>query len=242
MAQQSIKNMRVNLLPQSVDSSTKVSTLTRGKPAQVQRESDGQWTILSAEQVKSENAVKYDQIQTYQRPVSLAASKARFLEQEIYLIDGFYETFGSSHVTREFLLGGEHQGEWIQLINFPLPDYCLLPTGEKVYFNPDYENITVVIADYPNYGPNGIHIMENSANFQKIQYALGHIYDKALYDRKFSTQHLVNTGWKWLCFRYDEHVHKKWNFNPHDITQGDCLAGYFEHLFRALSQPALYQH
>ena len=89
----------------------------------------------------------------------------------------------------------------------------------------------MILTEYPENGPYGIHVKHNSLNRKKIEKALqGHIYDEAI-GHPVKTKKLEKQGWDWLCFHYE----KSWKFNLKNLIEGDCLAKYFICLFAALS-------
>jgi hypothetical protein len=101
----------------------------------------------------------------------------------------------------------------MKIINFPLPDG----------YNPDYEDIGIVLYEYPDFGPAGIHIYDDSPNLEQIRRTLnGHVIAN---DR---IQHLSGyrehveelDGWTWICLHYNGW---RWRFNPTNIHKGEAV-------------------
>ena len=151
-------------------------------------------------------------------------TRKKFLSMEIENITSFLNEFSYSKKTIKPSISFGKEWEYIRIDNFPLSDA----------YSPDYEDIGIVILDYPDLAPVGIHIYNNSPNLQHIKYMIkgGLFDDYSALPLAYQDHVFEMPGWTWICFRYQNF---NWNFNPNNIMLGDNLYKYIVALYAALS-------
>jgi hypothetical protein len=153
-------------------------------------------------------------------------TRMNFLKVEVPMIAHFLSEFEFSVPTIKPSLNIEDNWEYIMIKNFPLSDE----------FRPDHENITIVTIDYPDFGPGGIHVPNNSPNLSHIKSVLGgHVFENERISQlggEYGKHVEEIPGWTWVCYHYDGW---KWNFNPNNIMCGDNLFKFIVALYANLS-------
>ena len=196
--------------------------------------SDGIYEVITREAAQERSLSDFASYLTNQTDMVKAGAKLKYLNEDLAL---FYQNFLSDHLQKgtKIEVYGEDVDkdvDYICIRNFPLPNFYTVEGEYKDEYKPTKEDIIVVIAEYPEFSPHGIHIRSDSPNRERIEEALrGHLYDAAI-GHPEDTEDLEEQGWNWLCFHYEG---KRWNFNLKDIKRGDCLAKYFINLYVALS-------
>lgn len=172
---------------------------------------------------------------TNQSDMIKASVKTEFLIKDL---THFFRTINVKNP--EIYFNGEDAEEnpdYIQFINFPLPPSFTGEDGINRTYRSKSEEVVVIIRDYPQFGPWGIHIKQNSINRSNIKEALdGHIFGRMINvpdNYTATSEELEKIGWEWICFHFKDN-NGKWKFNIRNISQGDCLAKYFINLYAAL--------
>lgn len=190
--------------------------------------------VVPYEDAKRRQLAQYESITTMQTPVIRGGATRDLLELDLSFIQSFYNGIEPHPEGRRIdVFPNRNNADYLVLRNFPLPDGFVDEYGQLHRYQPDYENIVVVIPDYPEVGPRGVHVKKDSAwNLNVIKQALkGHIYQDVVGGRH-DLSGLRERGWQWICFHY---TNDEWKFNTQNIVAGDCLAKYVESLFIALS-------
>lgn len=231
-----IRTKKINFQEFSVDDSNYLADVTDiGDAAQIlERNDDGVYQVITAEEAKKKKLSELGDILINQTAIEKGGVKDSYLMKDLTLIKKHFMEEFSDLNTREIVLDDELN--WVKFINFPMPDYFINANGIKKCYTPDFEDIVIVINEYPENGPFGIHIKKGSPNKARIQEVLGgHIYNEVLGNSIHAEKvsELKEKGWDWVCFHYVKG--RKWNFNRNDLRKGDCLATYIENLFAALS-------
>lgn len=190
------------------------------------RKSDGAFVVIRREDAENRNIADYSDYITNQTDIVKAGHRRELLERDLLL---FNAKFPSAEVD---IYPDKGHVEYIVIKNFHLPETYTSRKGKEKYYVSPTEDIVVILADYPDSGPHGVHIRRDSLNRKKIEKALrrGHVFDEKLGGSEDTTE-LEKLGWDWLCFHYD----REWDFRPKNINEGDCLAKYFINLYVALS-------
>jgi hypothetical protein len=139
-------------------------------------------------------------------------TRRKFLGMELPKITEFLNEFSYSNSSIKPSIEVGPECRWVKIKKFPLPDT----------FHPDYEDIAMVTAEYPDFPPGGIHVVTGSPNVHAIENLLGgHVYEDAGKWGGDIGDHVEDLpGWTWICFHYKDWT---WNFNPGSIMAGDCL-------------------
>lgn len=206
-----------------------------GEPVQtVFQNNEGTFEVISKEDSKNRKLGDIDsnRLNLNQQDIVRGANIERYLQEESKLMKRFFfDSFEDHSCTMQV---EEDNGAWsVYFENFPLPDD--LNTGAtKIAYEPDKENILILLDGYPFHPPHGIFIRRDSKNRPKIESALqGHMYSKVIGAEQVSSTDvdLLNSkGWDWFCFHYEDN---RWNFNTETLEHGDCLAKYIENLYAA---------
>jgi len=200
------------------------------------RSDTGVFEVIPIEEARNKNLDGYESITSIQTPIVRGGYKFDCLKKDISLIYDLYKMTGNLPQGRPIELMGPNapkDPDYLILRNFPLPDHFTdSKNNKKIPYSKDFEDIVVVIPDYPDSGPRGVHIKTDSPDLPVIQKALeGHIFSDIIGSR-YDLSGLKERGWKWVCFH---HAGDVWNFNPKNISAGDCLAKYLETLIAAMS-------
>ncbi|MDJ0643971.1 MAG: hypothetical protein QNJ15_14250 [Erythrobacter sp.] len=111
-------------------------------------------------------------------------------------------------------------GQLVHVQRFPLPDR---------YAPNDEADIVLLVPNYPDHPPYGVHFLETPANrpvIRDIQSKFGHIFDHGVYD---GIPRLKNHSW--LCFKSTYRGRPfAWRFLHNNIHAGDTLYKYLERL------------
>lgn len=223
---------RINFSDIEVDENQTLDTINEGNKQMVVRKKDGSYEIVTAEEAKERKLSEIEGIILNQTAIEKGNIKNDYLMQDLLLIKKYFMSEFPDLNMREVVIDDDLN--WIKFKNFPLPDFFIDGSGQKVYYQPDKEDIVLVVSEYPHDGPFGIHVKRESPNKDKIRTALGgHVFDQVIGPTNYveKVQELSNIGWDWVCFHY----FATWNFNRVDLKKGDCLASYVETLFAALS-------
>jgi hypothetical protein len=208
----------------------------------------GIYELITREQAKGREIEGYDNYISNQTDIIKASVQSDYLKKDLGLFQAqFLSRFPDMEVGFE-LYTDEREDEifCMRILNFPLPPAYRTRKGKTRYYNSKGEDIVVVIREYPDNGPFGIHIDSRSINRKRITRALrdkerapDHLLKRAVEPPKHTkkiTKMLSKHDWKWLCFHYeDDNLDPIWNFDLRDIGQGDCLTKYFINLYVALS-------
>ncbi len=151
-------------------------------------------------------------------------TRSYYLQREIPLIAGFLKDFRFADPgIRPSIEVGNDRWQWLRLVNFPLSDD----------YRPDHENIVIVVFDYPEFGPAGIHVARNSSNKARMQQVMrGHMFNYAQLPPQYLQYVEEVPNHDWICFHY---ANWRWNFNPRNIMAGDNLVKYIEALYANLT-------
>jgi len=153
--------------------------------------------------------------------------RKKFLDMELPRVCDFLAgfRFKDARIRPEIELDDNYN--WIIIHNFPLSDD----------YSPDYEDIIIITAEYPDNGPIGIHIRNNSKNKSKMIEKMGggHALEREQY-YQFTSPGYENIfdvpDSTWICFYYENF---QWNFFPNDVMRGDNLTKYIKALQANLS-------
>ena len=225
---------RINFTDIEVDENQTLDSIVGDNQQTIVRNKDGDYEVITGEKAREKNLSDIQGIVVNQTPIEKGSVKKKFLMEDLKLIKKYFMGTFPDLKTREVFLDDELN--WVKFKNFPLPDYFVDVDDQKVYYQPDKEDIVLVISEYPQDGPYGIHVKRDSPNKDKIRKSLaGHIFENVVGPDDYveRVQELSNMGWDWVCFHYARGQH--WQFNRQDMRQGDCLAKYVENLFAALS-------
>lgn len=150
-----------------------------------------------------------------------AVTREHFLKKEMPMITHFLSSFRFKDDRIKPSISVGPDWKFIIIKNFPLSDE----------YNIDHEDILIVLIDYPDIGPAGVHIREKSTNSRMIRDKIGHVYSYDLPGR-LSSEHARYVeelpGWNWICFHYEDW---HWNFNPRNVLGGDNLDKYIQALY-----------
>lgn len=115
-------------------------------------------------------------------------------------------------------------GELVFVQNFPLPDV----------YRPDQIDLTIVMSNYPDRPPYGLHVLctdRNRAAIDQIRSRFGHVFGASPYPEAAKLP-----GHEWVCFKS---VYRgqafSWGYNLKNPARGDTLAKYLERFFEELS-------
>jgi hypothetical protein len=149
-------------------------------------------------------------------------TRKKYIDMELPHICDFLDKFQFSTAGIESVISIDSDYVKMGIKNFPLPDE----------YRPDYEDIAIIIAEYPNSPPTGIYVKDISLNISKIKEKMNysHVYDRAKYEN-YSFVYDV-PGWTWICFHYENH---SWKFNFSDFRSGDNLTKFIKGVYANLS-------
>ena len=198
---------------------------------------DGTFEVITREDAERKRIREYISVSTNQQDIVRGSVKSDLLLQDLKLFHKYFLSDFDGIQTTIDLCGDDpdNDPDYILISKFPLPDQ-LLNSNRSGSIQRDWEDVIVVITDYPEYGPFGIHVRDNSPNKELIESALeGHQFDNPIghpdSDYKESVKDLEKLGWIWICFHYRDSA---WHINHKDLKMGDCLAKYLENLYAAL--------
>jgi len=190
----------------------------------------GEYKILSPDKAKNYPTDVVRTIDKNQSDIEQGASysdfntRKKYLDMELPHINNFLTRFRFNDSSIKTVIEWDDTNyNWIRIDNFPLPDD----------YNPDYEKISIVTADYPNFGPVGIYVPDTSRNKARIIEKMGgHLFSREDYNR-FSHIPLFDLpGWTWVCYHYKDF---RWNFNRNNVMQGDNLTKFIKAVHANLS-------
>jgi len=125
--------------------------------------------------------------------------------------------------------------DYIVFEDFPLPEFYF-ENGKKHNYRTDGEFMIIITIGYPEVGPWGVYIRNNSQNKDLFMKALAGKFvmpDTVSHPTAYVDE-LKQRGFDWICFHYND-PKGFWAFNRNDITRGDCLAKYLKSLYAALN-------
>jgi len=214
-----------------METATNMNELVNKNPASsyTAEYKDGNVKIVSPDKAKNIDpslleSMNKNQSNIIQGIYSDPSTRKKYLNMEIPHINnwllGF--RFKDPNIRPEIVI--EDNYNWVAIKKFPLPND----------YNRDYEDIIIVTASYPDFGPVGIHISDSSPNKTKIMSKMGggHVYNRETYTN-YEKPYDLGPGYTWVCFHYDGW--DKWNFNKYDFMQGDNLTKYIKNVFANMS-------
>jgi len=145
-------------------------------------------------------------------------TRKEYIHLELPHISDFLDKFQFNEEGIESIIRIDKDYTKMGIKNFPLPDD----------YDPDYEDIAIIIAEYPNLPPTGIYVKDISPNLSKMEKNMGGHHESY---KNFSFVYDV-PGWTWICFHYENH---EWNFNLNDFRSGDNLTKFIKAVYANLS-------
>jgi len=106
------------------------------------------------------------------------------------------------------IVSADRNGEYVKVINFPLPDR----------FTPDTIDLLLVTTGYPGKPPLGIHALRNN-NEQLLAQFNDHFRGHVFTDGYSGAEEI--SGYSWICYH---HKDQAWRFNAQNPAQGDNLS------------------
>ena len=218
---------KINFSPTEVTNDTKVVDL--------QPDASGMWATpanggspvyLTKEKMKTTKATAYPEYVANQCNIIKASVKTDYLKNEYSLMKDFFESF-EDNFDPQLNEHGESldDPDYLYFKNFPLPDNYKDRYGKIRPWPKDGFELIIIINDYPNHGPYGLHLRTTDRCYEDLKECLdGHILSEP-YDSEYRNivSQLTKKGWSWICYHYEN---DRWDFNRQDIKAGDCLTKY----------------
>lgn len=159
----------------------------------------------------------------------LEPDRRYYLMQDINLIKENFMTKFRHLKEKELIIDDDMN--WIEFKKFPLPECYIDENNPQVFYRPRYENILLLIDEYPQCEPFGIFVYHASSNYEKIKFILIGDTEKEIPEEyECEIVELLNRGWGWIPFPYDDN----WKFDKDEVDKGSNLLSYLEKLFSAL--------
>ena len=213
-----------------METATNMDELVNNNPASsfTIEDKSGNVRIVSGDKARREDpslieSINKNQSNIVQGVYSDPATRMKYLNLEIPYINNWLLGFRFQDPSMRSEIVIEDNYNWVAIKKFPLPNN----------YYPDYEDIVIVTASYPDFGPVGIHISDSSPNKAKINNTMGgHVFNRESY-AAFEKPYDLGPGYTWICFHYADW--DKWYFNRDNFMQGDNLHKYIKNLFANMS-------
>lgn len=150
------------------------------------------------------------------------SNKQKLLAQEVEdinaFLQGFYPT-SNGQTGRAYL----ENDEILVIKNFPLPSI----------FKPDHVDLVLLLPNYPQQPPHGIHVLQSSNNkrlLDQLKVIYHHTYDSAVVGEAVDIP-----NYSWICYHYNDF---KWHFSTENRKIGDNVAKYLNNWRVSLDEVA----